>query len=97
MYKNKALENNIQELLFHQLDNFWKNYDTGIIREMIPEALCLMEENYSEISSKRFYDKDGMVFSLYCSVTWTIFLYRLSYLLGVTGNAHEAAVIYYLL
>ena len=44
MYKSKELEMDIQELLFRQLDNFWKDYDKCTISKIIPDALYLMEK-----------------------------------------------------
>lgn len=99
MYKSRELETDIQELLFCQLDNFWKDYDKCTISKIIPDALYLMEKNYSAMSSMRFYNNNNMVFSPYYSVTWMIFLYRLAYLVNIKrecDDRHEAAILYYL-
>lgn len=99
MYKSKELEMDIQELLFRQLDNFWKDYDKCTISKIIPDALYLMEKNYSAMPSTRFYNNDNMIFSPYYSVTWMIFLYRLAYLVNIKKedeDKHEAAILYYL-
>lgn len=63
---------------------------------MVPFALEEMENSYSAVSSDKFYNNNRMVFSPYYSVTWMIFLYRLSYLLGIENNNHEAGIVYYL-
>lgn len=100
MYKNKELEMNIQKLLFYQCDNFWKDYNKCVISDIIPDALFLMEQNYSAMSSKKFYNNGNMVFSPYYSITWMIFLYRLAYLVRHKKEKdyyrREAEILYYL-
>lgn len=90
------LEKEVYDLLIHQLNNYWTDYDAQIINKMVPFALEEMENSYSAVSSDKFYNNNRMVFSPYYSVTWMIFLYRLSYLLGIENNNHEAGIVYYL-
>ena len=85
-----------ERILLHQLDGYWPDYDREAIADQILPALALMEKNYSAMPSARFWRDGEMVFSPWYSVTWMIFLYRLSHLLSENGNAHEADVFYYL-
>lgn len=55
-----------------------------------------MEENFSKSVSNRFYDEEGMVFNPYFSLTWMIFLYRLSHNLYKSGLNELAGKVYYL-
>ncbi len=87
-----ALIEKTHALLVHQLRNWWLD----ALRQVIPTALEQMEKNYSAMLSKRFFDGEHMVFNPVFSVTWMIFLYRVSRLLFQQGYGHEADCVYYL-
>ena len=91
------MEEKIYQLVIHQLQNFWIDFDKEAIHESIGEAIVSMNDNYCEMSSERFYTKNGgLVFNPVYSVTWNIFLYRLSRILYLKGNQQEADCVYYL-
>ena len=74
-----------RRLVLHQLGNYWLDIDDGPIAGAVPEALAQMEADYAAMPSPRFFKDGGMVFSPYFSVTWMLFLYRLSHLLARDG------------
>lgn len=76
-----ALIEKTHALLVHQLRNWWPDIRPETLRQVIPIALEQMEKNYSAMPSKRFFDGEHMVFNPVFSVTWMIFLYRVSRLL----------------
>ena len=41
-----VLENNVQKILFRQLDNFWDGWNKEVISIKISQALGEMQENY---------------------------------------------------
>ena len=91
-----VLENNVQKILFRQLDNFWDGWNKEVISIKISQALGEMQENYLMSASTRLYKDGDMVFNPMHTVTWAIFLYRLSRLLYLAGNIYEADCVYYL-
>lgn len=93
----KQIEQKVGDLVIHQLQNYWLDFDQRIIRKNIPYALDIMQSDYSAVSSKKFYENNKMIFSWHHSVTWMIFLYRLSHLVArEKNNCIEAEEIYYL-
>ena len=87
----------IQDLVIYQLKNYWPNFNERIIKDVIPMALEKMEENFRGSAIKRLYNQNGIVFNEYHSVTWMIFLYRISNLLAKNGGVNrEADMVYYL-
>lgn len=95
-YEKMVLENNVQKILFRQLDNFWDGWNKEVISIKISQALGEMQENYLMSASTRLYKDGDMVFNPMHTVTWAIFLYRLSRLLYLAGNIYEADCVYYL-
>lgn len=91
-----VLENNVQKILFRQLDNFWDGWNKEVISIKISQALGEMQENYLMSASTRLYKDGDMVFNPMHTVTWAIFLYRLSRLLYLARNIYEADCVYYL-
>ena len=63
---------------------------------MSAPSLGEMQENYLMSASTRLYKDGDMVFNPMHTVTWAIFLYRLSRLLYLAGNIYEANCVYYL-
>ena len=55
-----------------------------------------MSINYSMVASLRLFQDESMIFNPMHTVTWAIFLYRLSRLLYLNGDVHEADCVYYL-
>lgn len=87
----------IQDLVIYQLKNYWPNFNERIIKDVIPIALEEMEETFRGSAIKRLYNPNGMIFNEYYSVTWMIFLYRISNLLAKSGGVNrEADMVYYL-
>lgn len=90
------LEKKVSDILIHQMRNWWLEFDEEVIKKYISQALNEMEENYKEMSSSR-YQKDGqIIINPVYSVTWNIFLYRLSRILYLNSYVQEANCIYYL-
>lgn len=77
---------NIQNLVIHQLRQHWLKIDEYSIKKYVPLALNEMEENFKACNISRLYSNNMVQFSEYHSVTWMIFLYRLSHLLGKIGG-----------
>lgn len=77
---------NIQNLVIHQLKQHWLKIDENTIRKYVPLALNEMEENFKACNVSKLYSNNIVHFSEYHSVTWMIFLYRLSHLLGKSGG-----------
>lgn len=89
----------IENLVLHQLKNFFIDIDEGKVVSSIKYAIKDMEENYKELSSDRYYDSGGKIIFNPChSVTWMIFLYRLSWHLAHKNEKipKEADMVYYL-
>ena len=87
----------IQNLVIHQLKQHWLKVDEYSIKKYVPLALNEMEENIKACNIPRLYNNGVIIFSEYHSVTWMIFLYRLSHLLGKIGGVNECAdMVYYL-
>lgn len=93
---DKMTVSEISSLLIHQLNNYWTAYDSKRIEEVVPIAMDIMEQNYCMLPSERFFYEGKMVFSPMHSVTWSIFLYRVSKLLALRGDLTEADAVYYL-
>lgn len=68
-----VLENNVQKILFRQLDNFWDGWNKEVISIKISQALGEMQENYLMSASTRLYKDGDMVFNPMHTVTWAIF------------------------
>lgn len=74
-------EQQIGDLVIHQLKGYWPDIDEETIRAAVPDALNLMDMNFRELSSRRFSCDGEAVFNPLMSTHWMIFLYRLSHLL----------------
>lgn len=93
---NQIDYNSIQELLFHQLSNFWIDYDKKSIIRQIKRSVEETVLSF-EYSDDRRIIRDGILtFNPYYSTLWAIFLYRLSYNLSKAKQFHEADLVYYL-
>lgn len=88
----------ITNQVLHQLDSHFADVDKKIVKASINSALRDMDENFKGLSSERFYNAQGMVFNPYHSITWMIFLYRLSWHLAHDNEkiCKEADMVYYL-
>ena len=75
----------IEDLLFHQLHNFWQEIDEEVINKNIPIALNAIESNYRGMPNRRLWNGEEVVFSPYMSVQWMNFLYRLSHAIYQNG------------
>ena len=89
------MEEKIYKLVIHQLENWWTDFNKEVIHSAIKEAIKAMDDNYKKMTSRR-YCTEGAIFDPTFSVTWNIFLYRLSRILYLKGNVHEADCVYYL-
>lgn len=89
---------NAKTVLYHQINSFFplSSDQKKIIDAQIDTAFREMEENYSVVSSKRYNDNGRIIISPYFSITWMVFLYRISHLLSKNGHNNEADIIYYL-
>ena len=92
----KTLEEEIKKILFKQLGNYWDDWDKEIISMQVPNALQQMNNNYSMAASARLFKEGKMIFDPMHTVTWALFLYRLSRLLYLEGKNKEADCVYYL-
>ena len=96
---NLKMETTIYKLLAKQLDSHFDEelnlYSKDNLRKWIPIALRQMEENYQMSSSKRMYNEE-MIFNPLFSVTWMIFLYRMSRIAFLEGDISTADCLYYL-
>ena len=92
----QIVDENIEEVLIHQLKNHWTNINEEKIIEAIPIALDAIEKNYSGIPNKRLWNGKEVIFSPYISVQWMNFLYRLSHVLYLNNEEKSADQVYYL-
>lgn len=81
----------IERQVLHQLSSHFVDIDKKVVKASINNALNDMEETFKGLSSER-------VFNPYHSVTWMIFLYRLSWHLAHDNEkvCKEADMVYYL-
>lgn len=79
-----------------QLVNYWTCNDEFEFYNYVKLALYDMEVNYAASANRRLYDENGLVFNPCFSVTWMIFLYRLSHRLAIEGEIEYADKLYYL-
>lgn len=84
------LEKKVSDILIHQMRNWWLEFDEEVIKKYISQALNEMEENYKEMSSSRYQKDDQIIINPVYSVTWNIFLYRLSRILYLNSYVQEA-------
>lgn len=90
------LQDKVKKILFKQLNNFWGDWNAEAIDKHIPKALEQMSANYSMAATSRLFQNGSMIFNPMHTVTWAIFLYRLSRLLYLAGYIYEADCVYYL-
>lgn len=93
---NEQLLADTERLVMHQLSRFWYDNDKYDLHEFIKSALEDMEKDYSASTSNRFFCENKIVFNPLYSVTWMIFLYRLSHRLYYAGLHEWADKVYYL-
>lgn len=90
---NKDIEKNV----LRWLSNYWEEYDNSVISSCIPIALNRIEECFRGSASNRLFDGEKVKFSLYHSVSCSIFLYYLSNAIFQRGGeVNEADIVYYL-
>lgn len=87
---------NTSNLVVHQLNNYWPSNEKVELYDYVKQALHDMDVNYSAAVNKRLYNDEGIVFNPSFSITWMIFLYRLSHRLFVDGKQEYADRVYYL-
>lgn len=87
---------NTSNLVVHQLNNYWPSNEKVELYDYVKQALHDMDVNYSAAVNKRLYNDEGIVFNPCFSITWMIFLYRLSHRLFVDGKQEYADRVYYL-
>lgn len=87
---------NTSNLVVHQLNNYWPSNEKVELYDYVKQALHDMDVNYSAAVNKRLYNDEGIVFNPNFSITWMIFLYRLSHRLFVDGKQEYADRVYYL-
>lgn len=80
-----VIEENAVDVLVHQLKNYWLRLNI----DSIEKAANVAFENY-------YADEDRYKFNYLHTLTWMIFLYRVSYILGKNGHIREADAVYYL-
>lgn len=86
----------IGDLVIHQMKAYWTDISEEDIRNNVPEALRLMDEDFRDINSPRFQTDGISKFNPLMSVHWMIFLYRLSHILYRRGGGTAADQVYYL-
>ncbi len=86
----------IETMILHWISNYWEEFDADIIKSGIPVALERIQENFKASSSTRLYDGSKVNFSLYHTVSNSIFLYYLSNTIFKTWGGYEADIVYYL-
>ena len=92
----KLLADNIDEILWRQLENYFIEINKDKIMRAIPKALKEIEANYFGLPNRRLWDGEEVVFSPLISVQWMNFLYRLSHQLYLAADETSADQIYYL-
>lgn len=90
----------IEELLIHQLHNYWIDVDELVIHKAIPNVMKKIELCFKKLPSSRFYKDDEVQFSPQFSIHWMLFLYRLANEIYSTRKGNEtpkeADEVYYL-
>lgn len=92
----KFSDEEIGNVLIHQLNNFWGNINEDEIRTAVPTVVESIRSNYSAQVGEVL-TKDGI--NPYNSTQWSIFLYRMSRFLYVNkkdNNTESADVLFYL-
>ncbi len=81
--------NDISNLVIHQLKTYWIDVNPNVIREYVPNALEMMDNDFKDINSPRFQVEGVAKFSPLMSVHWMIFLYRLSSIIYKNGGVYQ--------
>lgn len=96
---NDKLELIIYKLLEKQLDSHFDEelgfYNKDNLKKWIPMALIQMDDNYQKAASPRMFN-GKLIFNPLFSVTWMIFLYRMSRIAYLEGDINTADCLYYL-
>ncbi len=92
--RNRSKE--MTDLVVLQMKNYWSEIDEMTVKDAVPMALDAVEENFWGLPSKRFFDKNEVIFRPYFTIHWMIFLYRLSKQLYENGGGSSADQVYYL-
>lgn len=82
MREIERVQEDVQKLVLHQLKNYFLYFDEENIMSAIPQALQSMETNFMGLNNARLYNGNDISFNTNYSITWMIFLYRLSHELG---------------
>lgn len=73
MYEMINQMQDIEELIIHQMNQYWFDIDRSIIHVNIPDALMAISTCYDGLPSLRYYQGGKARFSPYVSVTWMVF------------------------
>jgi serine O-acetyltransferase len=93
---DEAVIDSTGKLLLHQLSNFWTGLDEEAVKRCVKPALEKIWICFDSSNNKYLRKNGELVFSPLHTVTWTLFLYRLSRELAVSGALREADSVYYL-
>ena len=89
----------IEELVYHQLMQYWSDIDTEVIHRSMYDAISTIELGFKDLPDKRYFDGESPRFSPYISAQWMILLYRFSHAIYKNGGGttpKEADQVYYL-
>lgn len=94
-YKDQVIQE-VSEVLLWQIEHFWKDFNRDIILEAVREAVPIMKRTITANDAQRLKDNTGWKLSPLHSVTWMIFLYRVSRILYERSHISDADTVYYL-
>lgn len=94
-YDNQVIQKAFEALLW-QIEHFWKEFNRDIILEAVREAVPIMKKTITANTAKRLKDNTGWKLSPLHSVSWMIFLYRVSRILYKRNHISDADIVYYL-
>lgn len=77
------------KLLIHQMKNYFIDVNEQEIRSVVPEALGIVETNFKASANSRLNDGVNVRFDTNHSVTWMIFLYTVSHILGEKSSCFQ--------
>lgn len=91
MREIERVKDDVFQLVIHQLHSIFIGVDKEIIAQAVPKALQAIEDDFRGLNNSRLNRKDDIVFNTDHTVTWMIFLYRLSHELG-TNTVYRADI-----